>query len=301
MPFVFARRATSRSALAIIAALILGGAAWVAAAQPGSSKARVPAAPADADAFAQAAPTLVWECFSLIKGEDPRVRVRLFTNNFGRDDVAVRESGTYCETANKFRVPDATAALYPPQLRLAMQCYKLERGQDPDDDVILTTQNFGSHDATVRTAVMMCENAVKHIPGKPPFGDIALQSAWQCFKIDGHINPNLPMVLVTDNFGVDRVTVKRPVLMCESAIKYRRQLPPYGSVDEPGGGGVVTTRIIECFQVDAPNRQFNALLETRNFGRDEVQIRRANMLCEPGYKIRLFDADNGETPTGLND
>lgn len=296
MPIGIPRRAASRPAIAILAAVVLGAFAWAAAAHPGGSNARVPVGAPASQVSGQVAPTLVWECFSLIKGEDPKVRVRLLTNNFGRDDVNVRESGTYCETANKFRNPDAATQLYPPQLRLAMQCFKIDKGEDPDDDVILTTKNFGSHDATVRRAVSMCENAVKYVPGKPLFGDPAFESVWQCFKIESRINIAESMYLVTDNFGIDKTFVRRPSLMCEPAIKYRRQLPPYGSIDP--ASGAQTTRIIECFDVEAPNRQFNTVIATRNFGRDEVQIRRANMLCEPGLKIRLFDADNGETPTG---
>jgi hypothetical protein len=238
-------------------------------------------------------PTLVLECFRIEKGANPRAVVRLTTANFARDDAVVTEATRYCELANKYVTPDATTQLVPPTQQQALECYNLLRGDDPNDAVVLETANFGKHEASVRRATMMCENAIKvrtTAAGQTTtYGDPASQLVLECFELNAPNIPNVRTALVTNNFGPDRALVLRPKMMCEQAKKERPGLPPFDSVGTATG---TQSLVFECFSVEAPNRSVAATLTTQNFKSDDVVIRRADLLCEQATKTLLFDTPN---------
>lgn len=280
-PRLLPRSLTVLAAGALLAALGLGVALGVS-----RSEARQAPGPADTappDAQVGAAPTLVFQCFPLDAGDDPKMAVRLTTKNWGPDVVGVRKSDRMCESANKYRAIDPTTQPLPPDPTLVMQCYVLQKGLDPDDPVALITKNFGTHTATVRRATRMCEGASKqrldlHDPPQPAVSG----PVWQCFDLQ-QTSPMPPglFFLVTRNFGPERVLVLKPVLMCEEAMK------------ETAAGNVLgqaTGNVYECFQAESNTAHaVPAILDTANFAPDAVRIRRANMMCEPAQKIRLFD------------
>ncbi|MFN0094574.1 MAG: hypothetical protein ACKVVT_07315 [Dehalococcoidia bacterium] len=239
-------------------------------------------------------PTPVLECFRIADGAIPNAVVRLTTKNFGPDVAVVRQAVRYCEFANKYLPPSPTEEVKPPERELGLQCYNIRKGDDPDDDVILDTQNFGPHKATIRTAVMMCENALKLRIGADgtvtTYGDPNSQLVLQCFKIEAKFPINKKATLVTKNFGADAVHVIRPVFFCEQAIKERPNHEPYGVNEEPVQ--------IECFAIEAKDRQVPVTLRTRNFGPDEVRVRRGDLLCERAKKTHIFeDPAGGGDPT----
>ena len=78
-------------------------------------------------------PTLVFTCFSLSQGQDPNQAVMLDTNNFGKDVVTVRTSNMMCESAFKYRQVVPGTKPVPPQLNAVLQCFRLQKGQDPDE------------------------------------------------------------------------------------------------------------------------------------------------------------------------
>lgn len=243
-------------------------------------------------------PTLVFECFDLDQGQDPMKPVMLATDNFGKDVVNVRTSDMMCESAFKYReIPPGTKPA-PPDTKEALQCFRVQKGQDPNDGAILTTQNFGPDAVQVRTSTRMCESAIKIRPQLPPFGDAPIPQAWQCFDLKNGQNPNTQVVLSTNNFGPHRVFVRQAVLMCETAAKYVQTAAGDVQLSIPNE----KTQVYECFKVvEAPNQAVPARLITRNFGTDDVRIRRANLMCEPARKQILFENPdpNDQIPDGL--
>lgn len=230
-------------------------------------------------------PTPVYECFQLAQGQDPNTVVMLDTDNFGKDIVNVRTSRLMCETALKYRKLVPGQEPLPPQLNEVMQCFRLQKGQDPNDPAVLDTRNFGPDKVDIRTSNLMCETAIKRING-------AIKSEgptriWQCFDIRDGQDPNAQVVLSTNNFGAHRAFVRKAVLMCESATKTTAN----GQVYNDGHHG----EVFQCFRLqEVPNQNIPANLTTRNFGSDDVRIQRANLMCEPARKTIIFDHDPTE-------
>ena len=78
---------------------------------------------------------------------------------------------------------------------------------------------------------------------------------------------------------------------------------PYSRIDQSLRGAASSSpdnqRVVleECFRLlEAPNQNVAATLITKNFGADEVRIRRANLMCEPAKKTILFDNPNEPAP-----
>ncbi|MBI2764405.1 MAG: hypothetical protein HYX53_00675 [Chloroflexi bacterium] len=298
---VISNRLRVRALAVALIALIGGGAALFAlGGSSGTTEARVSAPANNGIAADQTAPgpTLVWECFGIDYGADVKTAARLTTKNFGPDVVAIRKSTQMCETANKFRQVPPGAAPYPPALAEVVQCYKTERGQDPDDTVLLQTENFGIDKVQVRTAVMMCEGASKLRLDQPAGGGFTplptVPIVWQCFKIESRNAPNTGVVLVTNNFGPQKASVRIAALMCEQAQKQTAQGTVFGDFGDT---------VLECFRLaDVAPVNVQAVLDTLNFQPNTVLIRRANLMCEPATKTPLIEipgldaAREDETP-----
>jgi hypothetical protein len=230
-------------------------------------------------------PTLVMECWRITEGNNPNALVRLITDNFARDDAYVREASRYCELGHKYYQPTATTQLKPPDTQVAWQCFNLAKGDDPDDEVILTTQNFGTHRAVVRRAVLMCENALKirATAGQvTTYGNPALNRVYVCYQLEAANLPPTRFSIVTDNFGVDPVLARRPELLCEEAVKLRKGWEPFG---------VAQQGVFECFKVNGNTRNDSFLLRTRNFADDQVRLRTPEVFCELAQKRLLYDHD----------
>jgi hypothetical protein len=241
--------------------------------------------PIPATVVVTASATPVFECYGLLEGDDPGVVVRLTTDNFGGDLVRVRNLSYMCENALKYG-PDANLTPPPdPALPpVIFACYRIQHGANPADPFVLSTENFGEDKVVVGNSIMMCEQGAKHIGNEagvmPPNPRV-----WQCYALGDGDDPSEKKTLVTDNFGVDRVIVRKAVMMCESAKKER--LLSTGLIEVTG---IADGAVLECYRLtdgDAPNKP--AVLETDNFGRDQVRIRQGTLMCEPGKKTPLFD------------
>jgi hypothetical protein len=252
-----------------------------------------PAATSPANLSLQVAPTLVFQCYNLSGGDDVKVDVRLVTENFGGDLVRVRNLVMMCELAVK-TVPPAAGGSDPPppspSITRIYACYKIERGADPNDPFVLTTANFGEDVIAVRVSDLLCEQATKTIT-LPSGQEVTIGQAsgflWQCYRLGGSDVQGGPFRLITNNFGRDDVRVGSGARMCETAAKFR--LDATGNVVQ---SGVATGDVFECFRLgngDGP--AVKAVLETRNFGRDEVEVRRSSLMCEPATKVPVFDVD----------
>jgi hypothetical protein len=250
-------------------------------------------------------PTSVFECFQVdpVKGQtaaDPKAVVRLVTQNFGAKLVRVRKLVAMCELANKFPppVPGLPDEVFPPDPATTriFACYQIDRGNDPNDPYVLTTNNFGKDVVRVRVSKLMCEEASKTritaagtITVGNPTGQI-----WQCFNLNNSKNNNGNFRLVTNNFGRDGALVLRGTQLCEEAMKQR--LNADGTVVTSGDA---TGRVLECFRLESPlDPKANVTLTIRNFGNVEVTVRRAQTMCEPATKtpIFTFPDDNDDIP-----
>ncbi|HZP26966.1 MAG TPA: hypothetical protein VFB90_07970 [Dehalococcoidia bacterium] len=113
----------------------------------------------------------VWECYRLNDGDKPNLPFTLLTNNFGPDGVTVRDAFMMCEEARKDRPTAAGVVSIGEPTGNVLECYHLRSQLDPKAVVTLNTTNFGSHQATVRNAIVMCEPAQKTPLFDLPGGD----------------------------------------------------------------------------------------------------------------------------------
>jgi len=166
-----------------------------------------------------------------------------------------------------------------PATSRVLECYKLDKGADPNDAVRLTTKNFGPDDVVVRLSTVMCEGAIKSAQAStaaPP------NVIWQCYDIQEGLNPKASFTLTTRNFGEHAVDVHRAFLMCEEARKIGITTAGVTTVV-----GQPTGRTFECFLIRGKIERRPFVLTTRNFGPDDVFVDNPRMMCEPAPKVRL--------------
>jgi hypothetical protein len=243
------------------------------------------------DARATRAATLplprVMECFLVDAGADPNVAVQLRTRNFGTDYVRVRGLAFMCEGARKTR---GRLVIGEPGGHV-FACYRIERGDDPDDPVVLDTTNFPADRVDVRRAGLMCESARK-VRGTLVVGH-AGEHVLECFGLALGANPSAAALLTTQNFGNDSVVVTTSVRMCEEATKTR------GGVTI----GAASGRVWQCYSLTGGlDPTAAATLTTQNFGADAVEVRVATQMCERAAKTPIAasatepDAQTGQAP-----
>ncbi len=170
-----------------------------------------------------------------------------------------------------------------------LECYKLDKGADPDDSIFLTTGNFGRDDVAVRRSSQMCEGAIK--AGQPSTA-APPNVVWQCYDLRDGLDPNAPFTLTTQNFGEHRAEVRRAVLMCEEARKLRVNAAGVVTVV-----GQPTGRTYECFVINGKIDANEFFLTTRNFGPDDVVVRNPRMMCEPAKKVHMASIATPVPPT----
>ena len=183
-------------------------------------------------------------------------------------------------------IVDATLVVTPPTrpnqpIWRVYECFKIERGADPDDAYTLTTRNFGTQRVLVDRATRMCEGAIKSRQTLPSNAlPQPAPSVWECFDIVSGSFQQRSFWLQTRNFGREQVRVLKPHSLCEEARKIR-----LSSAGAPGQTiGQPTGRVLECFTIEAKSRNVTYFLRTRNFGLDTVRIGRGDLLCEPAVK-----------------
>lgn len=189
-------------------------------------------------------------------------------------------------TQSEFRLVGGSLTLDPPFTRV-VECYRIGQGADPNDPYELRTQNFGRDQVIVRVSTSFCEGAIKSREA-PPRDLLPPPLVWQCFSLAQGDAPAVPVTLRTRNFGLDEVTVRRLVTLCEDARKVRPQAGALVSIGEPTG------RVYACYQIAGKDPRQPYILTTRNFGPDRVIVRRSNLMCEPARKTALFGNPAGE-------
>ena len=157
----------------------------------------------------------VLQCFRLQNGQDPNDPAILNTRNFGPNTVQIRTSRQMCESAAKLM----NGAVKSPGGTDIWQCFAITNGVTPNAQVILSTNNFGSHKAIVGKAVMMCESATKKTSSGQVFNPDHKGEVFQCFRLIETPILNVPAILITKNFLTDDVRIRRANLMCEPAEK----------------------------------------------------------------------------------
>jgi len=272
----------------LLGLLLLTAAAtlWFVAASPGAADDDGPAHTVTAYPLTAKAQV----CYDVDKGEDVKVDVTLATKSYGKDDVQVRRLVMMCElsTIKTFPVPTGPflwIAPNPPTVSdtSIFACYALRGGDDPGMGANITTPSFGTDKVIVDTSNMMCESAKKHVinpDGTMSTYGVGTNTIWQCFKLGAGDNPNLAVGFANNNFGSDVVKTGIGIQMCEEGVKYR---DIHGQTEVTGfANGVV----YECFDVAgwADDEKKTVVLETENFGRDEVVVRQSTQVCQLGTK-----------------
>ena len=225
-------------------------------------------------------------CYDVDHGEDVRVDVVLETKTYGLDKAQVRTLVMLCElsTINTFPIPDytfVTVAPSPPPVAdtSIFACYALRGGDNAGMGAHLKTVSFGKDTVTVGTSNIMCESAKKHVTnrdGSVSTYGVSTNNILQCFKLANGDNPNLAVSFANNNFGSDVVTTGKGIGLCEEGVKYR---DINGQTEITGMANGVA---YECFDVAdwADDEQKAVVLETENFGRDKVIVRKATQICQ---------------------
>jgi hypothetical protein len=280
----------NRMVQAAAVALALGGAAVLSflLLSPGGPAERVAASSAPAPDSAvvegdeQATTTFVWICYDLRGGADEQATVRLITKNFGGDLVRVRKLVRMCEGSYKY--PVGTVAPVPPNGPI-LACYIVGKGNNPQDPYQLTTANFGTDQVIVGASRLMCESAIKRHVGsdKPPVGQTGAP-IWQCYNLrEGHVIDK-EYFYTNQNFGPGLALVRQLVMLCEEAAKERTDAA--GNVTTVGQA---SGAVVACYSITSnQNPAATVVLRTDNFGRDQVAVHQATLLCERADKKPVF-------------
>ncbi len=231
----------------------------------------------------------ILQCYNLEEGDLQSERALLTTDNFGRDAVKITQAVMMCEQAQKFHPSaDGEGTITGSLGTHVAECYRMEAGNDPNDQVALHTRNFGEDRVIVRKAVMMCEGARKEHLGQTgdetrPFGTPG-GHVLACYQIREGDNPKATAVLENHNFGKDKVIVGPAVMMCEDANKRTE--------DNGEGVGQPSGFVWECYALnEGDDPQATVVLETKNFGLDKVVVRHARMMCERAKKDHFSSLD----------
>ena len=245
--------------------------------------------PNDGTVIVVAAPPLpqVHVCYNVEKGHEVLADARLGTTNFGGDRVTIVRLVMMCELST-LNVSSANNPAPPtaPDTRI-LACYSLKDGGNPNDPYQIETVFF--KDAViVGQSNLMCETAAKYVTDAAgnvqkfgtPSGNVR-----QCFDLRKGDDVGKPFIIANNNFGLDKVRIGAGMQMCEEAEK-RRMIN--GMLDVTGfANGVVE----ECFRMRGTvDSKATFVLETENFGRSEVVVRAARMVCVPGVKTPIFTA-----------
>ena len=128
----------------------------------------------------------------------------------------------------------------------------------------------------------------------------ALQG-YECIAIVHGDVSNEAIVLQTPNFGFDYVVVVKPEFFCETALKFPSGSPEIRDPEE--------VRILVCYSIrrgDDPDDPIT--LDTISFSGndggpagDQVDVRRATIMCEEGTKRRFIRGDGFDDPVGTTD
>ena len=105
---------------------------------------------------------------------------------------------------------------------------------------------------------------------------------WQCLNVANGETVADDFRITTNNFGDDRITVRKLVMLCEDAIK-TRVIPgaPATSIGKASG------RVYACYTIAGSPVQQPFLLTTANFGPDSVRVTRPALMCEPARKTPI--------------
>jgi hypothetical protein len=233
-------------------------------------------------------------CYDVDKGDDVKVDVTPNTKSYGKDDAQVRRLVMMCETSTIGTFPVPTGPfLYivpspPPVADTAIYaCYALRGGDDPKVSANLKTPSFGTDKVVIGTSNMMCEAGKKHVvnpDGSISSYGVSTNTIFQCFKLGEGDNPNLAVKFANNNFGADVVKTGNTIQMCEEGEKYR---DIHGQTEVTGfANGVVHV----CYDIAgwADDEMKTVVLETENFGRDEVVVRQSTQICQVGSKTEFL-------------
>jgi hypothetical protein len=147
----------------------------------------------------------------------------------------------------------------------------------------LKTDNFGGDIVFITEMIAMCEQATKTLPDGVVFGQFDQAVIMAGFKMSKGTNPDDPVELTTGNFGPDQVNVFQGIAMCEGASKEVSGATPIGI---PGD------HIWEIFRIANGNDPAaRVVLNTGNFGSDDVEVRQAWLMFEEATKQTADSAE----------
>jgi hypothetical protein len=166
-------------------------------------------APASKNGSPVSQPQAHLKCYDLEK-EDPKKVNRdvEVTNQFGKEKLKVDKVESLCTPASK----SLTGTPGPPPQNLDhFECYKVKGGRDVKQSVMVQDQ-FGTETVKVKGAKLLCNPVSKN------GGSILNRQAHLvCYDIDGKAAD--VDVNVNDQFGLERLRVKKPKTLCVPSEK----------------------------------------------------------------------------------
>ncbi|HZT08638.1 MAG TPA: hypothetical protein VFC51_16570 [Chloroflexota bacterium] len=164
---------------------------------------------------------------------------RLTTRNFQGDTVWAGNAVLMCEQATKVPLtvpvgstqpPQPPTDITPPTNPYVAECFLAREGKTINQPFTLVTRNFGPDTMSVVRSTFLCESAAKlrltAAGNTTTVTGLANREVEECFAVLGGDEPAKYVALDTANFGVDVVSVRRAVFMCERAEKAPRFIFP---------------------------------------------------------------------------
>ena len=204
-------------------------------------------------------------------------RVVTLTDQFGSSQVVVGDPTILCNPADK-----NGSGIVTPTAHLAG--YRIESMSESKERLVEVKNQFGTENLTVEDPAILAEPASKALPGQV-LGPVPITlNNFECYNVKGSALRPAKVVTLKDEFGTDRVTVKRPVLLCIPTQKNAEKIGPV-----PGPANLV------CYTIQPREGMRNLVVQTRDqFGTQTLRVIRSELLCVPSDERVIPKPPDGE-------
>jgi hypothetical protein len=206
-------------------------------------------------------------CYTAPTGKGFRPRTVTLTDQFGRRKAKVARGASLCNPARKNDEPAVV------NKHDHLRCYQTDKGKSVRQTVMLRNQ-LGPFSVDVLDPRVLCLPSTKQIvrgkvPPKP--SQRFLTDHFQCYRIKPVGSYRTSSLLLRDQFGSRRVSVKKPSQLCAPVKKNET------AVRNPVGHLV-------CYAVK-PSAKSVPVSVHNQFGRELTRTGRSASVCLPSIKV----------------
>ncbi len=217
-----------------------------------------------------------FKCYPAEADHEVGVEVGL-TDQFGSGRAKVIRADRFCNPVEKIH-DDRKTPIRDPDAHLEL--YRIESDTEPQPRQVHISNQFGKEQRIVaRRAVLLAVPTQKIEPGNhsPPKGLDHLQ----CYEAEGeHVSASLAL---RDQFGFEpQVELLKPRLLCNPVEKiHHDQVTPALNPEDH----------LMCYGIEGTQLEASALVSNQ-FGKENLNLRPADLLCVPSRKQESFQDPN---------